>query len=138
MTIRILFFFFLALSFSSCSSSVKATADTEKRLVFGNGGGFTGAYTTHQLSYDGNVYILLADSSKKQLKKLRKKQIREIFDQADKLRDSQPAFNQPYNMTWFIKYYSDKEMVEYKWGDPDIPAANEIKDLYNQLNAIVK
>lgn len=138
MIIRILFFFFLVISFGSCSSSGKSTADTEKRIVFGNGGGFTGAYTSHQLNSDGFVYILLADSSKQQLKKLRKKQTRELFDQADKLRDSQPAIYQPYNMNWFIKYYSDKEVVEYKWGDPNMPATNEIKDLYNQLNAIVK
>ena len=135
---RILFFLLAATLFGACSSSGKSTADTEKRVVFGNGGGFTGQYITYQLNSDGRVFTLLADSSKQLLKKLRKKQTREIFTQADKIKKTRPAFSQPYNMTWFIRYYSGNEVAEYKWGDPEMPVADEIRDFYTQLNAIVK
>ena len=138
MTIRILFFLLATTLLGACSSSGKSTADSEKRLIFGSGGGFTGQYIMHQLNSDGRVFIVLADSSKQQLKKLRKKQTREIFAQADKIHNTQPAFSQPYNMTWFIIYYSGNDVTEYKWGDPDMPVAAGIKDFYTQLNAIVK
>lgn len=138
MTIRILLFLLSITLFGACSSTGKSTADSEKRLVFGNGGGFTGQYTMHQLNSDGRVFVVLADSSKQLLKKVRKKQSREIFAQADKLQDTQPAFSQPYNMTWFITYFAGNKVTEYKWGAPDMPVDAEIKDFYTQLNAIVK
>lgn len=138
MTVRILFFLLITALFGSCSSSGKVTADTDKSIVFGNVGGFSGQYTTYKLNTDGRIYLLHADSSQQQIKKLRKKQTSEIFSHADKIQNTLPEFSHPYNMTWFLTYYNEKEAVEYKWGDPAVPVAAEIKDLYNQLNSIIK
>ena len=138
MPARILFTLFIATLFVSCSPSGKLTNDSDcNRLVFGNGGGFTGKYTSYVLFEDRHLFSLLPDSTLLPLKKLRKKQTRDIFNQANKLKMAQPAFNHPGNMTSFISYQADGILTEYKWGDPDVSVPNEIKDLYSQLNTIV-
>lgn len=139
MTKQILLLLSIIALFVSCSSSAKVANDPDsRRLVFGNGGGFTGIYTTYELLEDGNVYTLLPDSTLQPVKKLRRKQTREIFAQADKLKMAQPVFNHPGNLTWFIKYHADGAVTEYKWGDANASVPDGIKDLYNQLNTIVK
>ena len=139
MTKKILLFLFIIALHVSCSSSAKVANDpVGKRLVFGNGGGFTGIYTNYQLDENGNVYAILADSTLKPVKKLRKKQTRDIFAQAEKIRSTLPTFNHPGNMTWFIRYRVNGEENEYLWGDSNASFPIEIKDLYNQLNTFVK
>lgn len=139
MTKRILIFSLFIALFASCSSSGKVASDSDSRLLsFGNGGGFTGIYTSYELFEDGNVFILLPDSSLQPLKKIRKKKARELFTQADKVKTAQPGFNHPGNMTWFVKYQADGVITEYKWGDSNASVPVEIQDLYNQLNTIVK
>ncbi len=139
MTNRILFFFFMITLFVSCSSSGKVTKDPSgQKLIFGNGGGFTGIYTTYELCEDGSLFSLHPDQTKQLVKKLRKKQTREIFEKAGKIKLTQPAFDHPGNMTWFIKYQAVGTVTEYKWGDSNTVVPNEIKDFYNQLNTIVK
>jgi hypothetical protein len=139
MTTRILILLFISAFFASCSSSGKVNNDAgAKRLIFGNGGGFTGMYTSYELNEDGRLFSLLADSVQHQVKKLRKKQTSEIFAQADKLKMTQPAFNHPGNMTSFIRYKSGGVLTEYSWGDPGISVPAEITNLYSQLNSIVK
>jgi len=139
MPTRILLTLFIAALFASCSSSGKVTNDTNsQRLIFGNGGGFTGMYTSYELFEDGRLFSLLADGTQQQLKKIRKNQTRDIFAQANKLKMAQPAFNHPGNMNSFINFRVDGVTTEYKWGDPNVSVPGEIKDLYNHLNEIVK
>ena len=139
MTNRLLFILFIITLFASCSSSSKVTNESAgQRLVFGNGGGFTGIYTTYELCEDGSLFSLHTDQTKQVVKKLRKKQTREILEPAGKIKTAQPAFDHPGNMTWFIKYQVDGTVTEYKWGDSNSVVPNEIKDFYNQLNSIVK
>lgn len=139
MTTRNLLFLFIATLFASCSSSSNLTENPDgKRLVFGTGGGFTGMYSIYELNEDGNLFAIFPDSISKPVKKLRRKQSRNIFAQADKLKLAQPAFNHPGNMTSFIKYKTDGVLSEYIWGDPNVSVPTEIKDLYSQLNSIVK
>ena len=95
-------------------------------------------YSIYELNEDGNLFAILPDSTSKPLKKLKRKQTRNIFAQADKLKLAQPAFNHPGNMTSFIKYVSDSVLTEYKWGDPNVSVPAEIRDLYSQLKSIVK
>ncbi|MDO9256389.1 MAG: hypothetical protein Q7U54_12810 [Bacteroidales bacterium] len=139
MTKRILISLLLIAFFASCSSSGKVTSDpNSRRLIFGNGGGFTGIYTRYELFEDGNVFILLPDNTLQPRKKIRKKKAQELFSQADKLKIAQPQFNHPGNMTWFITIQADGIITEYKWGDSNVSVPIIIKDLYNQLNTIVK
>lgn len=139
MTLRILLFICVTALFSSCSSSNKVADDkNSQQLIFGNGGGFTGIYTSYELNEDGRIYKLLPDSSKSKVNRIRKKQTRDMFEQADKLKMALPAFNHPGNMTSFIKYQTGGVFTEYKWGDPAVSVPAEIQDLYNQLNTIVK
>jgi hypothetical protein len=139
MTKRLLISLLLVALFVSCSSSGKVTTESNsRRLIFGNGGGFTGIYTIYELNEDGDISITLPDSSLQPIKKLRKKKVRELFAQADKLKITQPEFNHPGNMTWLIKYQANGIITEYKWGDANISVPDEIADLYSQLNTIVK
>lgn len=135
---RILLFLIIIVSLASCSSSGKVKNDSNgKRLIFGNGGGFTGIYTNYELDENGEVFTLLADSTLMPIKKLRKKQTREIFEQAAKLKITTPEFNHPGNMSSFIKYEAKEALTEYKWGDTNVSVPNEILDLFNKLNTIV-
>lgn len=135
----ILFSAFMLTLFASCSSTGKVTNEPiGKRLKFGNGGGFTGIYTSYELHDDGLLFALKSDNSKQQLKKLRKKQTREIFELAEKLKVSQPGFDHPGNMTSFINYEANGVTTEYKWGETNITVPAGIQDLYTKLNTIVK
>lgn len=138
MTIKILLLLTIPALFASCASSGKVTGDfAQQRLVFGNGGGFTGIYTSYELNDEGTVFTLLPDSSLQKVNRIRKKQTRALFTQADKLITAHPAFNHPGNITWFIKYYKGNKLHEFKWGDHTMPVSSEIKDFYNQLITIV-
>ena len=139
MTFRILLFICTTALFASCSSSGKLQGDaSQPRLVFGNGGGFTGVYTIYQLDDDGRVYSMLPDSSRQKINRISKKQTRTLFTQADKLKMAYPAFNHPGNITWYIQYQTDEELLEFKWGDSNVPVPAEIKNLYDQLITTVK
>jgi hypothetical protein len=139
MTTRILLSLFIAALFASCSSSGNVANDPgNKRLIFGSGGGFTGIYISYEFHEDGRVFSLLTDSTQTLVKKLRKKQTQNIFEEASRLAMAQPALNHPGNITWFIKYQSAEGSTEYKWGDTNVTVPGEIKDFYSQLNAIVK
>lgn len=139
MKIKILIFIGIYALFASCASSGKVSDDsTHPRLIFGNGGGFTGNYTSYQLQDDGRVYSMLPDSSRQKINRIGKKQTRSILTQADKLKLAHPAFNHPGNITWFISYQTINEIIEYKWGDINVPVPTEIKDFYNQLITTVK
>jgi hypothetical protein len=139
MTFRILLFICTTALFASCSSSGKVSGDSSQpRLVFGNGGGFTGVYTSYQLDDDGRVYSMLPDSSLQKINRIGKKLTRTIFTQADNLKIALPAFNHPGNITWFLKYKTDDKYLEYKWGDSNTPVPAEIKSLYDQLIKTVK
>lgn len=139
MTLKILFLISLSAFFASCASSHKAGGiSTQNRLIFGNGGGFTGKYTSCQLNDDGRVYSLLPDSSMRKINRLSKKQTRALFAQAESLRNEQPPFNHPGNMTWFITYHTSNEIIEYKWGDSNEPVPAGIKEFYGQLITFVK
>lgn len=139
MITRILLSFCILALFNSCSSSGKLANDaTSEKLVFGSGGGFTGMYVSFEIDKDGRVFNILPDKSLNEVKKLRKRQTREIFAEAGQLKISQPAFNHPGNMTWFIKYSITGDSTEFKWGDANFSVPGEIKDFYTQLNTIVK
>jgi len=139
MTHRILISIFILTLFVSCSTTGKVTNDTvSKHLIFGNGGGFTGIYTSYKIQEDGSVFALLPDSTFKPVKKLKKKEARSLFEQADKIKITQPVFNHPGNMTWFIKYRVNGAETVYIWGDSNVSVPTEIKDLYNKLNTIIK
>jgi hypothetical protein len=136
---RILFSLLIITLFTSCSSSGKVTNEpVGQRLIFGNGGGFTGIYITYELCEDGSLFAINPGETKHLVKKLRKKQTREIFDKAGRIKKSQPTFDHPGNMTWFIKYQAGGTVAEYKWGDSNAFVPSEIKEFYNQLNTIVK
>ncbi len=139
MITRILLSVCIIAMFTSCSSSGKVSNDAKsEKLIFGSGGGFTGMYVSFEIYKDGRVFNILPDKSQSKVKKLRKKQTREIFAQADSLNINHPAYNHPGNMTYFIKYKFAGDSTEYKWGDSNFSVPIEIKDFYNQLNAIIK
>ena len=134
MTLRMLLLICIATLFVSCSSSGKVTGNsTRPSLIFGNGGGFTGIYTIYKLNDDGRVYSVLPDSTQQRINHINKKKTRALFSQADQLKMTEPAFNHPGNITWFIRYKKGNELVEFKWGDSKVPVPDEIKNLYNQL-----
>ena len=139
MITRILLSLCIVALFASCSSSGKVTNDAKsEKLIFGSGGGFTGKYVSFEIYKDGRIFSILSDKSQSKVKKLRKKQTRKIFAQADSLKLNYPAFNHPGNMSYFIKYKFSGDSTGYKWGDSNFSVPIEIKDFYNQLNAIIK
>ena len=95
-------------------------------------------YVSFEIHEDGSVFNILPDKSQSKVKRLRKKQTHEIFAKAGQIKISQPAFNHPGNMTWFIKYTITGDSTEFKWGDANFSVPGEIKDFYTQLNTVVK
>lgn len=81
----------------------------------GKGGGFTGKYDIYQLNINGEVYSLNSGNSVL-LKKISGKTMKLLFEELEKLRLQDIQFNEPGNITFYIRYIFQEKPVEVKWG----------------------
>ena len=107
-------------------------------IKFGVGGGVTGAVTIYKL-YKNQLYksdgklIANFDSTAK----LKCKDKKYLFKQANSTAQEFPEFTQPYNHYKFIEIYG-KNSKKFVWGNPDKLPPNSIQQYYDSLSKIVK
>jgi len=106
----------------------------EIHIIVGQGGGFTGAVTTHSLSPAGSY------QKKSSLKNLPMKYAKmdqnltsSMFSEFNKLNLDKIEFHKPGNMYYFVGYRKGEEIKKITWGSPtDTPPA-EIKTFYDKF-----
>lgn len=130
--------------FSSGCRVQQATPDSYrgKQLIFGSGGGFTGASLSYVLLDNGQLFSTDSNSgigtdTKKYtlLKKLPKTITRQLFSKAVELQLEQLTFSHPGNISYFIGLNNTHTTQRITWGDHRHKAPEGAENLYHQLLA---
>jgi hypothetical protein len=107
---------------------------SEKAIVFGNGGGFTGQVVEYVL--DGNGTFLKNDKLKSEitvLPTLKPSQTKKLFKQLQTMQFDTINFNHPGNMYYFLRYSQSDKTHEVVWGDPNYTLPGEVQQFYQLL-----
>ena len=132
---NICFLFMLALL--SCGGSKKISNKADEQILFGNGGGFTGAEISYSLSLNGELNkIGIGKDKNTSLKMLHKKTTERIFEKAKALKDYH--YNTPDNMNCFIEIKSKELNEKYVWGINSTQIDSRVKQLYDELMSYTK
>lgn len=102
------------------------------RISFGNNGGFTGAQQRFELFENGQVFYISGLDTTEQ-KRLKRKETKQIFAEADKLYKSGIKENRVGNMTIFIRYFNDTIYSEWQWPTSGIKSVPTELAPLNQL-----
>jgi hypothetical protein len=128
--------------YSSGCRAQRATPDTYtgRQLIFGNGGGFSGAESTYVLLDNGQLFSVETDKATRQEKYKPLKQLsltitRQLFSKAEALQLEQLAFSHPGNMYYFIGLQENNTTHRATWGHPSYSAPAKAEILYHQLIA---
>lgn len=141
MRLKLAYFMCLFLGlFCSCNNKLYTLTDLpENQLVFGDGGGFTGAYQEFLLLENGQVF----KSSKRggtyeEQESIDKKAAKALFKQAASLNLAEKTINDPGNMTYFIHYKDADKTSKVIWGGNQKVVNEEVRLFFNSLKKAVK
>ena len=125
---------------AACSAQ-KAHPDAyaKSKIIFGSGGGFTGAVTTYCLTEEGQLFkkasmnadweaVVVSD----------KKSAQQCFSIISTIDFNRIILNQPGNRYRFIEYKSDTIDHKVLWGRNKDEVPNELLILYKLLNDTIE
>jgi predicted ATP-dependent serine protease len=122
----------LFLLFSCRGKKIKSGHWPENRISFGNMGGFTGAHQRFEIFENGQVFFISGTDTAEQ-RRLKKKEIKEIFTAVSILNDRKVVENKVGNMTNYIVYKMDSVQTEWKWPSSGLKSVPESISHVNQL-----
>jgi hypothetical protein len=125
--------FIVIFIFSCCQTTHYASPETftGNEIIISEGGGVSGQTTQHIILENGQVFVRTTyPASLKELNKLKKKTVEQIFDRVGKLKIEGTNFHHPGNMTYSLSLKSGNDLQEIKWGDPGFPVPPSILDCY--------
>ncbi len=126
----ILYTVIILLNISKCSSPKDF-----KEIKFGEGGGFTGAVTEYQIKVNGDIFINKSlEKENRKIKTISNSELKNIENRYNKLSKESLSFSHPGNLYYFIEV----DQTKIVWGDPTFPEPLDIKELYNELQKIIK
>jgi hypothetical protein len=132
----------IALAIISCTGSKNVPqADTEL-IRFGNGGGFTGGYTTYSLSPDGQLnktekkLATVKEEKATLLKTIDKKAANDLFEKAKALKDYH--YSAPDNMYEFLEIKTKGYTEKFTWAVNSTKIDGRVKKLYDELMSYTK
>lgn len=140
MRLSLLMFFFSFLFFNC--NTVKYTVKNlpSKQLIFGEGGGFSGAVKEFILLENGQVFSRanLSDINE-ELKCIGSSKAKKIFKKLDDLNFTKTDFIYPGNLYHFIQLQTDS-VTNHRvvWGDAKNQVPEPIKALYEELKKLPK
>ncbi len=109
----------VAFFFLSCKSTEKSfTPDTFEgdRLTFGTFGGFAGIENKYVLLSNGQIFKYSKRDNGKEVDRVEKKMVEQIFNNVDQLKLRDKMINDPGNMTYFLQLKGKDESTKWKWG----------------------
>jgi len=135
MKLKIVLTTFLFIMLFSCISH-QFTLDNlpEKQLIFGKGGGMTGAADTYILLENGQLFHTNSLTKKsEELKSISKNKSDELFLQLEVLQLAEMDFNHPGNIYYFIENMKTGTSSKVVWGSMEHEVDPLCKTLYNNL-----
>ncbi len=136
---RMLFSVFIILSLSLTFGCRKNTIPMDKipesRIIFGNGGGFTGEVKEYHLLNDGRIVNKgLKDTIYNVLSRIGKSKATACFEDCTKMKLNTMKFSEPGNRYYFIAVKEvGKPENRIVWGDNDLPVLEGVKTFYQTL-----
>lgn len=128
----------LLLSFVGCKSYTYQNLP-EHHLVFGNGGGITGASDSYTLLENGQLFHLNSMTKDSvELESIPKKEAKVIFEKLSELSIDQMNFNHPGNRYYFLEEHNDSLTYKVVWGSLGHEISDSYKSLYESLKEHIK
>lgn len=112
----------------ACSTCKVSTQNQISEIKFGRGGGFTNQKVLYSLNLKGEL-----SRDGKIVNKISCGEVEKVFGMADAVVFS---INEPDNFYWFIDI-KGKKPVKLVWNGSS-QVYDEVKNLYNELNTLVK
>jgi len=136
--ILILILFLVA--FFSCKSQRHTISDLpDSQLIFGSGGGMSGAVTSYTLLENGQLFYQNSLTKEhKELESLTKKEAASCFQKMQGLQLSQMKFDHPGNLYYFIEEVNGTESHRVTWGSNDHKISEECKIFYKELRTTIE
>jgi len=120
----------------SCKTIVYTPKSFEgDKVMFGNGGGFSGAVTTHVLLDNGQIFTnkSLSGDTWEETIRLDRKTTKALIEKAKALELDKLDHNYPGNTYKFIRVYGPSKEHYISWGAGDHPIAKAIESYYFEL-----
>ena len=135
-----LFLFLLAVLSQSCNPTKVYTLDNypDRRITFGNGGGFTGMTETYILFENGQLFYSYAKvgGNMQSLPPIETHIVDQVFTNFYTLHLDKALLNDPGNMTYFMKLEGPKAVHSLKWGGNNQDVNPKLVQLYRNLVAL--
>ena len=131
---------FIVLLFSSCMAQHYTTDDLpEQQLVFGSGGGMSGAADTYTLLENGQLFHTNSLTNEtKELPNIDKGKAKQYFKKMAAITFAEIQFDRPGNRYYFLEDRTAEEQNRIVWGATDEETPAECKTLYKELTAHLK
>ena len=129
----------LVLLLYNCNRKVTHTIDNlpPNRIVFGQGGGFTGAYVDFIILENGQVFQQNSlTKTTKELTPIKRRQAKSLFKQVADATIT--PIKAPGNMTYAIHYQTADSTQSVVWGDASYIVSDSLQQLYETLKVTVK
>lgn len=131
----------ILLLFSLGCKNKKHTLDEYQKaiIVFGEGGGFAGGSSSHMIFEDGQVLFEDAFDTAGKVDKgrIKKREVKKVLKELDKLQFSSIDYNHPGNMYRFISLQMNDSMHTVMWALQDKKINAAIPALYHKLTTLV-
>ncbi len=111
----------------------------DNQIIFGKGGGITGAVDTYILLENGQLFHSNSlTGENKELENIGKKEAKACFAQMAELTLSELDFDYPGNMYYFLEEVNGDAGHKVTWGSNDHKVSNECQELYDRLRTTLK
>jgi len=140
MKLSLMFFGIIVLSLFGCKSQQYTFEDLpENQLVFGSGGGITGASDTYVLLENGQLFHTNSLTKEvRELKSISKKEAQLCFVKLEELSLSEMDFNHPGNLYYFLEEVKNDTKHKVVWGSNDTKVSDDCLNFYKELKTHIK
>ena len=123
---------------SSCTvrNFSKVMEANKDYIIFGNGGGFTGAYNATAIDYEGRIYRQ-DNTDWNYAGRVSSNAVSQSFKNIKQLANKQKAINQPGNRYYILESNINGERNKWVWG-AESEHDESLQLMYSILNALVK
>ena len=109
------------------------------QIQFGSGGGFAGTYHHFYLFENGELYKnSTTDKTYQKVKKVKKSQVTQIFNNYELLGLKNYKLNDPGNISYYIHFKNKGLDHKIQWGGNNEQVDKNVETIYNILTGLSK
>lgn len=122
------------LTIMSCKTQKYTLADYEGQVLgFGNGGGFTGAFTYFKLLDNGQLFHSKDGNNYTEIAGIDKDTAAQMFENFSTFGFENMRINDPGNMTYFVTMGQGERVQKIAWGGGKLEPEPVLKQYYTTL-----